>query len=102
MMLVVSRLVSRLFDFGALLVLARLLTPQDFGLVAIAMSLMQVVEAVFELPVAQVVVRAHNPEPAMLDTAFSLSLLRGLVLAVVLGDLLMARALFSGNRRWCR
>jgi PST family polysaccharide transporter len=94
MMLVVSRLVSRLFDFGALLVLARLLTPQDFGLVAIAMSLMQVVEAVFELPVAQVVVRAHNPEPAMLDTAFTLSLLRGLVLAVVLGALSWPAAVF--------
>jgi len=94
MLLIGSRLVSRLFDFGALLVLARLLTPQDFGLVAIAMSLMQVIEAVFELPVAQVVVRAHEPDRAMLDTAFTLSLIRGLALAAVMALIAWPAALF--------
>jgi len=94
MLLIGSRLVSRLFDFAALLVLARLLTPPDFGLVAIAMSLMQVIEAVFELPVAQVVVRAQEPDRAMLDTAFTLSLIRGLALAVVMALIAWPAALF--------
>ena len=75
------------------MVLARLLTPADFGVVAVAMMLVQIVEAVFELPVAQVLVRAPaalgageggHLSRSMLDTAFTLSLLRGLTLAALL------------------
>src|SRR5215510_12100163 len=49
--LIASRLATRAIDLLALVVLGRLLSPADFGLVAIAMSVMMVVEAVMELPV---------------------------------------------------
>jgi hypothetical protein len=101
MMLVVSRLVSRLFDFGALLVLARLLTPQDFGTVAIAMSLMQVDRGGVRI--------ARGPSGragAQPRTGHARYHSRSACCAVLFcggaGGLCMARALFSGNRRWCR
>ena len=48
--LIASRLITRCIDFAALVVLARLLSPEDFGLVAIAMSVVMIVEAIMELP----------------------------------------------------
>ncbi|MDU6730364.1 MAG: oligosaccharide flippase family protein, partial [Bradyrhizobium sp.] len=49
--LVALRLATRSIDLVSLVVLGRLLSPADFGLVAIAMSVMMVFEAVMELPV---------------------------------------------------
>lgn len=82
--LVSGRLVARLIDLATLLLLARLLTPGDFGVVAVAMTLIYIVEAVLELPVGCVLVQMQKPERVHYDTAFTLGLLRGLVLAGVL------------------
>lgn len=80
MLLIGARLIGRLIDFGALLVFARLLTPNDFGIVAAAMALISVMEAILELPVGLVLVRTPHPEPDHYDTAFTLSVLRGAAL----------------------
>ena len=82
--LVSVRLLTKSIDFIALLVLARLLTPADFGLVAIAMTLIFIVEAVLELPINQALVRQPEITQSQLDTAFTLAVLRGLVLAALL------------------
>lgn len=83
-LLISARLGTRLIDFLMLIVLGRLLTPVDFGLVAIAMTLVQIVEAILEVPVAVVLLRASTEDRTRLDTAFTLGLLRGLVVAVLL------------------
>src|SRR5689334_8463252 len=54
--MIASRLIARCIDFVALVVLARLLSPEDFGLVAIAMSVIMIVEAIMELPLGYVLV----------------------------------------------
>ncbi|WP_267419122.1 lipopolysaccharide biosynthesis protein [Sphingomonas sp. GC_Shp_1] len=82
--LVSVRLLTKSIDFIALLVLARLLTPADFGLVAIAMTLIFIVEAVLELPINQALVRQSAITQSQLDTAFTLAVLRGLILAALL------------------
>ena len=83
--LIASRLMTRGVDFITLTMLSRALLPQDFGLVAIAMALVQLVEAVFELPITQVLVRAHRVDRTMENTTFTLGLIRALVVAGVLG-----------------
>ena len=87
MWLIAARMGTRLIDLATLMLLARLLTPADFGVVAVAMVLVQIVEAVFEMPVAQVLVRSAGTgeDRAMLDTAFTLSVARGLAVAALLG-----------------
>ena len=82
--LVGSGLLSKSLDFVTLLVLARILTPADFGLVAIAMSLIFVVEAAFEMPLNQALVRLPQLTADHFNTVFTLGALRGLVLAGVL------------------
>lgn len=78
-----ARLVSRVIDLGTMLVLAHILNPKDFGLVAIAMTVIYIIEAALELPVSQALVRLSTMEPSHYDTAFTLSLLRGLALSSI-------------------
>ncbi|WP_162528460.1 lipopolysaccharide biosynthesis protein [Novosphingobium sp. BW1] len=82
--LIGGRLFTKFVEFLSLLVLAQLLTPEDFGVIAIAMTLVTIVEAVFELPITQVLIARQAISQRHLDTAFTLSALRGgaLTLAV--------------------
>lgn len=82
---VAGKLIARILDFVTLLVLARILSPSDFGLVAMAMTAVLIAEAVLQLPLTQALIRIKNPTPSMYNTAFTLSLVRGVVLALLLG-----------------
>lgn len=98
-LLVVVRLIMRFIDVIAMSVLARTLGPSDFGLVSVAMTLIMIVEAVFELPVNEVLVRQATISAKQLDTAFTLSLLRGLVLSAVIIVLAWPFGRFYEDRR---
>jgi PST family polysaccharide transporter len=78
-----SRLAGRLIDFVTILVLARTLTPADFGLTALAMSLTVVVDTVLEVPLIQALTRLRCVRKSHLDTAFTLGVLRALLLSSV-------------------
>lgn len=90
-----GRLVARLIDLLTLLILVRVLTPADFGKIALAMTLVYIVEAVLELPVSQALVRAPKVEKSHLDTAFTLAVLRGLAVAAIMCAAAWPYALFS-------
>ena len=81
--LVSSRLGGRLIDFGTVLVLAKTLTPTDFGLTALAGSLIAIVDTILEVPLLQALTRLKCVEKSHLDTAFTLGLLRGLLLSFI-------------------
>jgi O-antigen/teichoic acid export membrane protein len=80
---VATRLSNRLIDFVTLLVLARLLVPADFGLTALASTLVSVVEIVLEVALIQVLTRLPQIDKSHLDTAFTLGMIRGGLFAVV-------------------
>ncbi|MGU3330786.1 lipopolysaccharide biosynthesis protein [Methylobacterium mesophilicum] len=79
-----SRTVARIIDFTTLLVLARTLNPADFGLVAMAMIPITITEVICELPLFQALIRLESIKRSHLNTAFTLSLLRGLVIALTI------------------
>ncbi len=99
MLLVGARLVSRVFDFATMLALGRILEPKDFGLVAIGMSMVLVVEAILELPLSQVLLSLPKIGPSHYDTAFTLSVLRSLTLALLLGGAAWPFAAFYNEPR---
>ncbi|MEM7500153.1 MAG: oligosaccharide flippase family protein, partial [Pseudomonadota bacterium] len=76
-----ARLAARLFDIAVILVLARVLGPEEFGLVALAVGVVQLSEAILEMPVAALIARERSVSRRLLDTCFTLGLLRGLLLA---------------------
>ncbi len=82
--MVVTRLGTRLLDLASLLVLARLLSPSDFGLVAIGTSIVAVIEAALELSLNQALLRLEMIERSHYDTAFTLGALRCSVLYLLL------------------
>ncbi|MCJ2179789.1 oligosaccharide flippase family protein [Novosphingobium album (ex Hu et al. 2023)] len=93
------RIFTRVFDFVTLIILTRHLLPREFGLVAIALTVMQITEAVMEMPTAQVLLQIASPKRRHLDTAFTLSLLRGLAIGVFLCAVAWPLALFYGDMR---
>lgn len=94
-----ARLVARMVDLVTMFVLAHMLSPKDFGLVAIAMTVIYVMEAAFELPVSQALVRLDNAQPAHYDTAFTLSLLRGVALSLIVCSTSLPFARFFSDGR---
>jgi len=79
-----SRVVINIIGFASSIVLARLLMPEDFGLVALAMSVIAVVAAVTMLPIPEALLRTPDLTNAHIDSAFTLGLLRSVGLALLL------------------
>ncbi len=78
-----ARVISRIIDLITMVMLAHILHPKDFGLIAIAMTVIYIVEAALELPVSQALIRLSVIQPAHYNTAFTLGLIRGLLLSVI-------------------
>lgn len=81
--LIFSRLIGRLIDFVNLLILARLLVPSDFGVTALAMALVLIIDSVLEVPVTQALVRLAVIDKKHLDTGFTLAILRSILVAAL-------------------
>jgi lipopolysaccharide exporter len=79
------RAATRALGFLSTLVLARVLVPADFGLVALAMSYAQAIDVFANLGVQDALVRATNSDRAMYDAAFTVNVVRGFITAVVIG-----------------
>ncbi len=78
------RWLERLLDFVALLVLARILSPDDFGLVAIAASIVAIVEGLAAFDVNKVLIRSRDDDRELYDSAWTLSALRGIGSALLM------------------
>lgn len=64
------------------IILARLLVPADFGLVALATSMLVVLQAFTELSMSQALIHTREPTPDHYNTAWSLGLARGLLIGL--------------------
>jgi O-antigen/teichoic acid export membrane protein len=82
---------SRLATFLVFLVLARLLTPEEFGVVAIATVFVALLQLLAEGGFSQALIQRRDLEPGHVDTVFWTSVGTGLLLAV--GLALAARPL---------
>ena len=78
------RWLERLLDFVSVVVLARLLAPEDFGLVAIAASVVTIVEGLSDFDVNKALIRARDEDRSLYDCAWTLSALRGGLAALVM------------------
>ena len=79
-----GRVVSNLLGLVSTLTVARLLTPADFGLVAIATVIFAIVQGVTELSLSSALIQHKNPQQGHYDSAFTLSICRSLAIAAVL------------------
>ena len=93
------RMATRALGLLNTLVLIRLLAPADFGLVALGSTFALAIDTLSELGVENSLVREPNPTPAMYGTAFTLTLLRGLVTAALVAAAAIPVARFFAEPR---
>lgn len=77
----VTRVVTNLANLASLVVLARLLTPQDFGLVAICTTVLGVLVALTELSMGSALVQRKEVTREHIDSAWTMALLRSAMIA---------------------
>lgn len=73
----------RVIGLLSTIVLARLLVPDDFGLVAIAASYIGLIESITDLSIRSSVIRHGGEDRRFLDTVFTIQLIRGAVIALI-------------------
>ena len=91
--IVAGRLLVRSLGLINTLILARLLTPDDFGVVAIGLTVMQLLQNLSDIGVSHAVVRFREAVRAHYDTLFTLSVIRGVLVSCVL----LMLSLFAGD-----
>lgn len=79
-----ARAAINAIGFVSTIVLARLLAPADFGLVALATTVLAVVTAVTDMSLAQALVRHPQLEDDHFHSAWTLNAFRGLGLAILM------------------
>ncbi len=89
----------RVLGLASTLVLVRLLAPADFGLVALASSFMNTVDAMMMLGTEEAVIRQKEPNRTVYDTAYTLNVIRGLAVTVLVAALAEPAARFFGDPR---
>ncbi len=95
--IIVWRFANRGLGLISTLILVRLLTPADFGIVSLAMSFVQGLGQLSELGTEYAIIRADAPDRALYDTGFTINALRGLGVAIVLLILAVPLAHFFHN-----
>lgn len=87
------RWVVRLLGLVNITVLARILTPEDFGIVAMAVAGAALPQAILDMGLEHAVLREKNPSAEVYNTAWSIRLLQMTALAVVI---FLAAPIFAG------
>ena len=68
---------------AALLILARLLTPEDFGIVAIATAILSVVQSCTELSLNNALIQKEKVDRSHIDTAWTMAVIRSLAICAI-------------------
>jgi lipopolysaccharide exporter len=76
-LLLAGRIGANIFGFVSTIVLARILTPGDFGIVAISASFMAVLSGFFDIPTGAALIQLQDANDDDYSTAWTLSILKG-------------------------
>lgn len=93
------RLLVRAIGLLSTIILARLLLPEDFGLVALAGALVFVLETFSDLRFEHAIIAQRDTTDSDLNTAFTLNLLRGTGIAIVIALIAYPYALMMDDMR---
>jgi lipopolysaccharide exporter len=94
-----SRIAMRAIGLVSTVFLARLLRPEDFGLVALAMALVAMLEVLGNFSFDLALIRDGRATRGHYDTVWTLTLIRGVMVGAVLAALAGPAASFLGDTR---
>lgn len=78
-----ARLASNVLAIISTLVLARLLLPSDFGLVALGTSTLSILTSITNISLSEALVQHRDPSHHHFNTAWTLNLLRGVLIGSI-------------------
>lgn len=94
-----TRIMVSVIGFSSTIVLARLLAPADFGIVAVATSLLALVTALTELSMANALIHHQDPEPDHFHTAWTLNAARSALILLAFAIMSPLVATATGDTR---
>lgn len=97
--ILLARVATNGSAFVGTLVLARLLTPDDFGLVAIATTIAFIIASITELSLSSALIHLKEIDDDHLSTAFTLNMLRSGILGALIAALASPVAWLYGEPR---
>jgi O-antigen/teichoic acid export membrane protein len=97
--MVLLKAVERSIGLVSTLILARLLLPADFGLIAMAMSFVAIVELLWAFSFDNALIQNNSPDRRLYDTAWTLNICLGLTVALGLAAVAYPAAAFYGDPR---
>ena len=81
------------------LTLARLLTPEDFGLTAVVLAVVTGLEAITDVGTKPALIRTHRNDDAWLDTAWTFGVVRGVLIGGAIAIAAVPLAYFFKDMR---
>ncbi|MGV6802063.1 MAG: lipopolysaccharide biosynthesis protein [bacterium] len=97
--IIATRLGVRAIGFINMLIIARILVPEDFGLVALGVIAMQLLQNLTDVGIAQAMIKFRTTNRKDLETLFTLSVLRGGISTFLLvGFAFLAPAIYNDPR----
>jgi len=97
--MVTWRFLTRTLGAFSIFVLARLLSPMDFGLVALAGAFARAIDAMATLGIQDVMLREKHPDEAYYSTGFTLGLIRTFIAGLVIAAAAFPVGRFFGDER---
>ncbi|MBR9897781.1 MAG: lipopolysaccharide biosynthesis protein [Gammaproteobacteria bacterium] len=79
------RIISNFLGIATTIVVARFLAPEDFGIVAIATTIQIILMSISELSMSHALIYEKNVTKEHLNTAWTMSLIRGVLIFLILG-----------------
>jgi lipopolysaccharide exporter len=92
-----TRLFQRIFSILRLIILARLLNPTDFGLLGIALLMLSILDAFSQLGFQTWLIHKSGDVRSYLDTVWTASIFRGIILFLILFLIAPYAANFFGS-----
>ncbi len=80
---VASKWSSKLIGMVNTIILARLLAPEDFGIVAMATIILAMLDAMTQVGVNLYIFRQKGDDPRLFNTAWTVNIIQGLVIALI-------------------
>ncbi|MEM6898686.1 MAG: lipopolysaccharide biosynthesis protein [Pseudomonadota bacterium] len=97
--LAAARIGGQVFGLASTIIVARFILPDDYGVFAAAMSILMLASVFADLPVSQAIIHLRDIREDDYDTAFTIGLLRGLIVATVMLCLAWPFAHFMNDDR---
>lgn len=97
--LTVARIAGQVLGLASTVIVARFILPADYGVFAAAMSVLALASIFAELPVGQAIIHLRDVNEDDYDTAFTIGVLRGLFVALLMAILAWPLAAFLNDMR---